>query len=258
MNRSSILSIEAVGHRFGGVSAINDCHWKVDEGTISGLIGPNGAGKSTLLQVICGAIPLQKGRIKFNGVDVGGWSPHRIAMQGMVRTFQIGRAFERLTVMENMLVASQRHPGEGLFNALLRPGLCRRAERSLVIRADELLKQFHLHRHRDDYASNLSGGQKRLLELARAVMTGARFLLLDEPMSGINPSLIDQIVGHLEDIKEAGATILLVEHNLALVERICHPVAVMVQGQVVASGSMAELASNPQVVDSYLGRTALC
>jgi ABC-type branched-subunit amino acid transport system ATPase component len=249
-----MLVVDGVSHHFGGIAAIDACQMSVQRGTISALIGPNGAGKSTLLNVISGSLPLQKGQVRLNGHDIGHWAPHRIARRGLIRTFQVARDFEKLTVIENMLVAPQNQPGESPWVAIFRPGLAQAAERKNIEKALELLEMFDLYRLRNDYANQLSGGQKRLLELARAWMTDPLLLLLDEPMAAISPVLINTIGRHLQDMRASGVTILLVEHNLRVVEELCDRVTVMIEGRAVASGSMAELRARSTVIDAYLGR----
>lgn len=250
----AILSVEGVSHQFGGVAALTECSWALPRGSLSALIGPNGAGKSTLVNIISGALPIQRGRIHFEGADITGWSPHRIAQEGLIRTFQVARDFEKLTVLENMLVAPGKQPGESLWNAILRPKLGRDGDQQLLDRALELLDRFELYPHRNDYAASLSGGQKRLLELARAAMADAKVLLLDEPMAAINPTLIERIAAYLQEMRSWGITFLLVEHNLSFVERYCERVTVMVRGRVLATGSLSELRRNPHVESAYLGR----
>jgi ABC-type branched-subunit amino acid transport system ATPase component len=249
-----VLRVEGLTHRFGGVAAVDGCDWQLPGGVIAALIGPNGAGKTTLANVIAGYLRLQVGRIQFVERDISKWPPHRIANQGIVRTFQISRGFERLTVTENLLVAAPDQPGESVLNAFLRPGLTRRAEKRNLERAADLLNLFELFHLRNEYASDLSGGQKRLLEIARALMAEPKLLLLDEPMAGINPVLIDRICEHLVELQKSGLTMLLIEHNLGVVEGICSSVTVMVEGRVLATGTMATLREHPEVIEAYLGR----
>jgi neutral amino acid transport system ATP-binding protein len=249
-----LLQVEDVSHRFGGVLAVDRCTWSLRQGLIAALIGPNGAGKSTLVNVIAGAVRLQAGRIRFRGEDISRRAPHRIARRGLLRTFQIAGEFERLTVLENMLLVARELPGESLANALFRPRLGRDADRRQLERADQLLDDFALYPLRNEYAGELSGGQKRLLELARAMMAEPTLLLLDEPMAGINPVLVERIIEHLRRMQRDGMTVLLVEHNLQVVADLCDWVTVMAQGRVLASGSMAELRREQSVIDAYLGR----
>jgi ABC-type branched-subunit amino acid transport system ATPase component len=248
-----ILSVEGLTHRFGGVTAIDGCSLSVRRGLITGLIGPNGAGKSTLVGLVSGEIAVQRGRISFSNTDIRGWSPHRLAAAGLVRTFQVPRVFEGLTAVENMLVASQGQAGESLFNTLFRAKLVKAMERRAVGRALDLLEMFDLLDLRNAYAAELSGGQRRLLELARAMMLDPRLLLLDEPMSGINPILVERIGGYLREMRRTGVSLVVVEHNLDVVEELCDWVTVMVQGRALAGGSMDELRRHAGVVEAYLG-----
>ena len=250
-----ILSVEDVFHSFGGVKAVDGCSFHLPEGALGALIGPNGAGKTTLVNVVAGALKLQRGRVLFAGTNVSGWSSHRIAQHGLIRTFQISREFGALTVLENMLVPPPQQAGEGLFNALFRPGVGAREDRRHVAAALHYLEEFGLYALRDEYARNLSGGQKRLLELARAVMAEPKLLLLDEPMAGVNPALIEQLAGHIQNLRATGITFLLIEHNLEFVEQFCDHVVVMAVGRTLATGLMAELRDNPEVVAAYLGRS---
>jgi ABC-type branched-subunit amino acid transport system ATPase component len=249
-----VLRTEGVTHRFGGLVAVSDCSWAVRRGSIVALIGPNGAGKSTLANLIAGTLRLTEGRIFLEDVNIGGWPAYRRAKRGLIRVFQLSRDFEKLTLVENMLVAPRSQPGESLLAALLRRRVDRRVERMNVDRALSLLSRFGLYEVRNEYASDISGGQKRLLQLARAVMADPNVLLLDEPMAGINPSLADRICEHLLEIRREGTTIILIEHNLAVVDSICESVTVMANGRILATGTMAYLRSHHEVVDAYLGR----
>lgn len=238
---------------FGGVRAVDGCSFTIDRGSLTGLIGPNGAGKSTMVDLISGALKPQSGRIVYRGEDITGRPPHAIAGRGLIRTFQLSREFPRMTVLENLVVVARGQRGESLVNALLRPRLCRREDRALVERALDVLARFGLSDQRDAYAGDLSGGQKRLLELARAVMSEPELLILDEPMAGVNPALIDLLGGHIEALCRNGITIIMIEHNLEIVERICNHVVVMALGRVLATGTMTTLRANSEVVRAYLG-----
>ena len=246
--------VDGVSHHFGGGAAVDDCSWSLREGLLAALIGPNGAGKTTLVNLASGALRLQRGHIRFDGVEIGGLAPHRIAQKGLVRTFQIARDFQKLTVLENMLVAPRNQPGENLLNVFFRPGLGRAADRRNLSRAAELLEMFDIYALRNEYANALSGGQQRLLELARAMMSEPKVLMLDEPMAAISPVLVERIGRLLQNMRGMGMTILMVEHNLAVVDQICEWVTVMTSGRVLASGSMAELRKHPEVISAYLGR----
>jgi neutral amino acid transport system ATP-binding protein len=250
---AALLEVNGLACRFGGVQAVADATFGVASGTITGLIGPNGAGKSTVIDLISGRSPLQRGAVRFVGRDITGQPPHAIARHGIVRTFQKSNVFGRLTVLENLLVGATPWPGERLRRALGRRSSWSETESELHQRAFELLARFKLEKLANEYAGSLSGGQKRLVELMRALMAQPRMLLLDEPMAGVNPSLAMSIAARLEELRDDGMTMLMVEHELRLVERLCDPVVVMARGKVLAEGSMAELQANEEVVDAYLG-----
>jgi ABC-type branched-subunit amino acid transport system ATPase component len=247
------LRCEGLRKAFGGVHAVDGAGFSIIAGSISALIGPNGAGKSTAVNLICGALSLDGGKVWLFGKDVSGWQPHQLYGAGLVRTFQLSRELGRLTVLENLMVVPRCQLGESLFNIFFRPAAIRREERENLRRALDVLSAFGLYEARDNYARELSGGQKRLLELARAVMAEPKLLLLDEPMAGINPALVEQIGGHIRRLNAEGATVLMVEHNLNVVESICDRVIVMAEGRTLAVGTMSELRAHPEVVRAYLG-----
>jgi len=255
MQPSDILGIQDVSHAFGGVRAVDHCSFTIEKGSISAVIGPNGAGKTTLVNLVSGALKPREGHVRFAGTDIAGWSRHRIAQQGLIRTFQISREWGGMTVLENMLVTPPHQQGERLVNALFHPAVGKAEDRQHGETALEVLNTFGLYPLRDEYARNLSGGQKRLLELARAVMARPTLLLLDEPLAGVNPVLIDRIIGHIQDLNKSGITFLLVEHNLDVVERLCDHVVVMALGKTLATGRMSDLRQNAEVVQAYLGGT---
>jgi branched-chain amino acid transport system permease protein len=248
----TLLSVRGVAKNFGGVEAVRDVSFDVAAGSITGLIGPNGAGKSSVLAIVSGFLAPTSGSVLFEGNLVTGRPAYRLARLGLVRTFQLSSEFERLSVIENLLVAAPDQPGERLTDALAGRWRWRAQEDAAVARARELLDRFEIPAKEDDLAGDLSGGQKRLLELARALMAEPKLLLLDEPMAGVNPSLIRRIEAHLLALRDEGLTMLMVEHELGVVERLCDPVVVMAQGQVLSSGTMAELRANQEVLDAYL------
>ncbi|MGH2495320.1 MAG: ABC transporter ATP-binding protein [Ktedonobacteraceae bacterium] len=249
-----ILEARNMAKNFGGLRAVDDCSFTVTRGSITGLIGPNGAGKSTAANLITGFIRADSGSILFDGKDLARLPAHRIARHGLTRTFQITRELERMTVTENMLAAPHHQLGESFWLGLLGLPAVRRQEDESLKRALKLLRDFDLYHLRDEYAGNLSGGQRRLLELARVVMTQPKLLLLDEPFAGINPVLAERLSDYIDALcKDEGITFLIIEHNLAMVERLCQTVIVMALGRAIAEGSMAELRQNPAVVDAYLG-----
>lgn len=249
-----ILDVQSMSKRFGGLRAVDNCSFTVGRGSVTGLIGPNGAGKSTAANSITGFIRADSGTILFEGKDIARLPVHQIAQQGLTRTFQITRELERMTVTENMLAAPHNQLGESFWLGLLGLPTVRKQEDENLQRALKLLQDFDLYHLHDEYAGNLSGGQRRLLELARVVMTRPKLLLLDEPFAGINPVLAGRLSDYIAALcKDEGITFLIIEHNLAMVERLCHTVIVMALGRTIAEGSMAELRQNEAVVDAYLG-----
>ncbi len=252
MTGEPLLSVRNLALNFGGVQAVRDVSFDVTSGSITGLIGPNGAGKSSVLTIVSGFVAAKSGSVHFAGELVSGRPPFALARLGIVRTFQLSSEFERLSVLENLLVASPHQSGERLRDALAGRWRWRDQEAAAVTRARELLERFEIPAKEDDLAGDLSGGQKRLLELARALMAEPKLLLLDEPMAGVNPALIRRIETHLLALRDEGLSMLMVEHELGVVERLCDPVIVMAQGRVLSSGTMAELRTNQEVLDAYL------
>jgi ABC-type branched-subunit amino acid transport system ATPase component len=253
MTAGDLLVVEDLRRSFGGVRAVDGVSFKVRRGSITGLIGPNGAGKSTALGVIARALRPDAGRIEFDGRDVTALSAMSLARRGLIRTFQTSSEFPRLTVIENLLVAAQHNPGETLRGALWRGRRSWRAyERQLVERARDLMAAFEMSDKEDEWAGNLSGGQKRLLEIMRGLMAEPKLLLLDEPMAGVNPTLSRSIEEHLRRLNRDGLTMLMIEHELGVVERLCDRVVVMAQGKVISEGTMDTLRTEQEVLDAYL------
>jgi len=251
---SGLLEVDGLIRRFGGVHAVNSASFTVEEGSITSLIGPNGAGKSTLFNVVSGFLRPHGGRVLLAGERIEGRSPHAIARAGLVRTFQTARALTRMTVRDNVLLAAADHPGERLPQVVLRPRSWRRRERAARERTDELLALVRLDRHAAALASTLSGGERKLLDFARALMARPRVLLLDEPMAGVNPTLRAQLLEHVLELREReGTTFLLVEHDLEVVMRASDTVVVMNEGRVIASGPPAAVRNDARVIDAYLG-----
>jgi neutral amino acid transport system ATP-binding protein len=247
------LRCEGLTKAFQGVHAVNGATFEVPQGQLTALIGPNGAGKTTVVNILSGSMKCDSGTEFLGEEEVTNMESFEIARLGLMRTFQLSRELGGLTVLENLLVAPKLQPGESLFNVFFRPGAVRRVEHENVERALELLRTYGLYSVRDNRARELSGGQKKLLEIARAVMASPRILLLDEPMAGVNPALIERIGGYILDLKAQGVTVLMVEHNLNVVEKICDHVIVLAEGRTLATGRLSELRANKEVVRAYLG-----
>ncbi|MEU8799707.1 ABC transporter ATP-binding protein [Spirillospora sp. NPDC048819] len=247
-----ILVADGVARAFGGLKAVDVGHLEVQRGTITSLIGPNGAGKTTLFNVLTGFDRANAGTWSFDGRPVSGLPAHKMARRGMVRTFQLTKALTRLTVLDNMKLAAVGQRGENFFNALV-PALWRPQEGGLEERAMELLDRFKLSKMRDSFAGELSGGQRKLLEMARALMVGPSMVMLDEPMAGVNPALTQSLLGHVRALRDEGMTVLFVEHDMDVVMGISDWVVCMAQGQVIAEGTPDQIRSNRKVIDAYLG-----
>ena len=247
-----VLVATGIHRHFEGMHAVDGVDIEVLSGRITGLIGPNGAGKSTFLAVLAGTLPASSGKIVFEGEDITRLPAYQRARRGLVRTFQLPSEFAQLTVLENLLVAAQHHRGDSLLGALLGKRYWIDDERRLVAEARALLKRFGMTAKESDYAGTMSGGQKRLIEIMRALMLKPKVLLLDEPMSGVHPRVVQEIQRYLESLRDEGYTILMVEHELHMVERLCDSVYVMAQGKVIGSGTMASLRRQREIVDAYL------
>jgi len=251
---SALLEVDGLVRSFGGIRAVDGASFAVAQGSITSLIGPNGAGKSTLFNVVSGFLRADAGRVLLDGRRIDRRAAYAIARAGLVRTFQTARALGRMTVRENVLLAAAEHPGERLLETIVRPRRVRRRESAARTRADELLALVRLEDHADALAATLSGGQRKLLDFARALMTEPRLLLLDEPMAGVSPTLRAQLLDHVHELRERdGVTFLLVEHDLELVMRVSDTVVVMNEGRVIASGLPTAISADPAVVDAYLG-----
>jgi ABC-type branched-subunit amino acid transport system ATPase component len=248
-----ILEVEAVSKSFGGLKAVSDCSLVVQEGSVTGLIGPNGAGKSTLLGMISGFVPTDTGKIRFRGEEIQNLSAHRRSRIGLVRSFQSARVWTGLTVLENVLVSVTPIADEGFFRTFINWKSIRDEQKSARARARDVLTEFGLDHMRNELAGTLSGGQKRLLEFARIAGMEPQLVLLDEPQAGVNPVLGDRMADAVEKMNSNGVTVLIVEHNLPFVERLCPRVNVMQLGTTIAAGSMAEMRQHPEVIDAYLG-----
>ncbi|KQS59636.1 ABC transporter ATP-binding protein [Geodermatophilus sp. Leaf369] len=246
------LVVDGVTRTFGGLTAVSVDHLEIQRGGITGLIGPNGAGKTTLFNLLTGFDQPDTGTWTFDGQSLGKLSPHKVARLGVVRTFQLTKALSRLTVMQNMLLGAQDQNGESFLKALV-PGTWRRQETANTERAMELLKRFKLDAKKDDFAGILSGGQRKLLEMARALMSDPKVVMLDEPMAGVNPALTQSLLGHVKDLREDGMTVVFVEHDMDVVRDISDWVVVMAAGKIIAEGPPESISQNKDVVDAYLG-----
>ena len=256
-NGRALLEVEDVVKRFGGIHAVDGAGFSVAARSVTALIGPNGAGKTTLFNLVTGFERSDRGSVRFDGEEVARQPAYAIARRGMVRTFQLTRALAAMPVLDNMMLAAPDQPGERLGNVLLRPRAVRAREREVREQAEELLEVFGLREKADEYAGTLSGGQRKLLELARALMARPRMLLLDEPMAGINPTLGRRLLDHIQRLRsEEGVTFLFVEHDMEVVMNHSDRVVVMAEGRVIASGEPHEVRSDPAVVDAYLGSPA--
>jgi branched-chain amino acid transport system ATP-binding protein len=247
-----ILVADGIVRRFGGLTAVNVDHLEVQRGAITALIGPNGAGKTTCFNLLTGFDKPDEGSWSFNGNSLSGVPPYKVARMGMVRTFQLTKVLSKLTVIENMRLGATGQRGERMFSSII-PSLWRGQERQITERADELLARFKLDAKREDFAGSLSGGQRKLLEMARALMVEPELVMLDEPMAGVNPALTQSLLGHVKDLREQGMTVLFVEHDMDMVRDISDWVVVMAQGEVIAEGPPLEVMADQRVIDAYLG-----
>ena len=251
---AALLEVRDLRRSFYGVQALSGASFEVRPGTITALIGPNGAGKTTAFNCISGVIPPEGGSVRFGGADITGLTPDRIHGHGLVRTFQIARGFPTLTVLETLLLHGEDQPGEALLTALFRPGAARAREAELLDRAHGIARRLRLDHVLGNLTDALSGGQKKLLEIGRALMARPRMILLDEPVAGVNPTLSAEIAERIVQLREEDdLTFLIVEHDMDIVARICDPVVVMAQGATLVSGTFDEIASDPRVQNAYLG-----
>ena len=251
---SALLEVRDVTRSFGGVRAVDEASFDVAAGSITALICPNGAGKSSLFNIVSGFLRPERGTVHFSGEAIQRRAPHRIARAGLVRTFQTPRALTKMSVLENVLLAAPHHVGERLGRVFATPRTARAHEDTAEREARRLLALVRLDRQADAYAGTLSGGERKLLDFARVLMTEPRLILLDEPMAGVNPTLAGQLLEHMLAVREErGVTFLLVEHDLDLVMRACDTVVVMNEGRILTTGTPADVRRDERVVDAYLG-----
>jgi neutral amino acid transport system ATP-binding protein len=247
-----IIIADGVHRAFGGVTAVDVEHLEIPRGAITALIGPNGAGKTTLFNLLTGFDRPDHGTWTFDGTSLSGVAAYRVARMGLVRTFQLTKALGLLTVMENMKLGAKNQRGEKFWAGMI-PALWRKQDDSLEDRAMELLTRFKLDAKADDFAASLSGGQRKLLEMARSLMTQPTLVMLDEPMAGVNPALTQSLLDHILDLKDEGMTVLFVEHDMNMVRHIADWVIVMAEGKIVAEGDPMSVMRDPAVIDAYLG-----
>lgn len=247
-----IIVADHVRKAFGGLVAVDVEHIEIPRNRITALIGPNGAGKSTLFNLLTGFDQPDSGEWYFDGIALGKKAPHTLPALGLVRTFQLTKVLGLLTVMDNMKLAARNQVGERILPALL-PWLWRQQDKQLESQATEILTRFKLFEKKDDFAASLSGGQRKLLEMARALMVEPKLVMLDEPMAGVNPALTESLLHHISDLKAQGMTALFVEHDMAMVRNIADWVIVMAEGKLVAEGDPETVLRNPAVIDAYLG-----
>ena len=247
-----ILIADHITRSFGGLTAVNVAHLEIQRGSITALIGPNGAGKTTFFNLLTGYDSPNSGSWTFNGQALNGVPPHKVARLGMVRTFQLTKALYRLTVLENMALGARGQKGESVFASIF-PWLWRAQEEEIQKKALSILSNFKLIDKKDDFAAALSGGQRKLLEMARALMVEPEMVMLDEPMAGVNPALKQSLLEHIKELRNEGKTVLFVEHDMDMVHEISDWVVVMSQGEVIAEGTPASVMKNEQVIEAYLG-----
>ena len=249
-----MLTVSGIARSFYGVAALRGVDFSVERGTITGLIGPNGAGKSTVFNVVSGAFHPDSGRVFFDGKDITGASPDKIVRSGLIRTFQLARGFPKLSVFQHLMLYGPRQPGERLGVALFGLTSARSREQELKEQAFAVARRLRLDHVLDNPVTALSGGQKKLVEIGRALMAQPEMILLDEPMAGVNPTLTAEIAAHLVDLQRLGITICLIEHDMALIKELCDPVIVMAEGRTLTSGSFESVAADQRVQEAYLGK----
>ena len=249
-----MIKVEHLHKYFGGLHAVDDASLEIATGSITGLIGPNGAGKTTLFNIIAGVHKPSSGKVYLDGEDITGFPPHDLFQRGLLRTFQIAHEFSSLTVRENLMMVPGNQSGENLIDAWFRPNKVIAEENIIRGKANEVIDFLQLSHVADEYAGNLSGGQKKLLELGRTMMSDPDIVLLDEPGAGVNPTLMVKLADDIRRLnEERGYTFCIIDHDMDLVAKLCHPIIVMAEGAMLAQGSMDEIRQNQEVLDAYLG-----
>jgi ABC-type branched-subunit amino acid transport system ATPase component len=249
-----VLKVDQLTKDFDNLRAVDHCSFEVSQGLIFGLIGPNGSGKTTVFNMVTGFLEPTAGRVSFKGQEITGLRPYQIGQLGIVRTFQLVRAFNRMTVMENLLTGPRNQAGENCFLGVLQTAKVRRQEQEAIQRAWGLLALLGLEKVADEYCGNLSYAEQKMVEITRALMTDPQLILLDEPASGINPTLVNQILDYIRRLRdEQGKTFLVVEHDMRVIMNLCDRIAVLNYGQKIAEGTPAEISADSRVIDAYLG-----
>lgn len=249
-----MITVKNLTKKFGGFTAVNDASLTIEEGSITGLVGPNGAGKTTLFNVIAGVYKPSKGTVYLDGKDITGLEPHQLFHKGLLRTFQIAHEFSTMTVRENLMMVPGEQSGEKLLDVWLKPSKIRAEEVLLRKKADEVIEFLEISHVADELAGNLSGGQKKLLELGRTMMVDAKIVFLDEVGAGVNRTLLNTIADAIKRLnKERGYTFVVIEHDMDFIEKLCDPVICMAEGKVLAQGSLVEIKNNEHVIEAYLG-----
>tara|TARA_B100001175_G_C19411280_1_gene591274 strand:+ start:262 stop:1059 length:798 start_codon:yes stop_codon:yes gene_type:complete len=251
----NILQIDNLSKYFGGLAAVSNCSLKIKKGSITGIIGPNGSGKTTLFNLIAGNLKSSKGTVLFNNENITNVPSYELFSKGLLRTFQIAHEFTNLTVLENLMMVPGNQSGESLMNALLKPSLIKKEEETIKQKAFEVIEFLNLKHLANELAGNLSGGQKKLLELGRTMMVDAKIVLLDEVGAGVNRTLLKDIGSAILRLnKEKGYTFCMIEHDMEFISRLCNPVIVMAEGSVLFEGTSDQVKTNEKVIESYLGR----
>jgi branched-chain amino acid transport system ATP-binding protein len=250
----AMIEARAINKSFGGIRAVSDCSLAVSRRSVTALIGPNGAGKTTLFDIIAGSQASDDGQIIFDGEDITGLKPHELFAKGLLRTFQIAREFSNMTAIENLMMVPAEQPGENIFHAWLSPGRVSQVEESTRTRANEVIEFLRLSAVRNELAGNLSGGQKKLLELGRTMMVDAKAVLLDEVAAGVNRTLLKDLADNIQRMnRELDYTFFVIEHDMDLISQLCDPIIVMAEGKVIAEGPMEEIRANQEIIDAYFG-----